>query len=288
MTLHLRTRLCGVIGDPIEHSLSPVMHNAAFRELGLDYAYFAFHVPKESLKPAILGVVGLGIVGLNVTIPHKLQVLRYLDHVDEEASRLGAVNTVINRDGRLYGCNTDGIGALRALEQNGVTVKGKRSTLMGAGGASRAIAFKLSEHVRSMTILNRTKSRAASLARSLRRYRNIEVKVKELTEENLSETLRETDILINATPIGMWPNVDVTPVRKELLPSGLTVFDIVYNPIQTRLLHDASKRGCRVIDGVDMLVHQGAPAFKLWTGREAPIEVMRKAVLRALKRKFGS
>jgi len=225
------------------------------------------------------------MVGLNITIPHKLGVLKYLDHLDEDASCIGAVNTVANRDGRLYGYNTDGIGALRALEQNGVIIKGKRAALMGAGGASRAIAFKLSDHVKSLTILNRTTPRAASLAQSLKRHKNIEVNVRKLTEENLREILRETDILINATSVGMWPNINATPVGEGLLSPGLTVFDIIYNPIQTRLLHDASKKGCRVIRGVDMLVYQGAEAFELWTGMNAPIEIMRNAVMKALRRK---
>ncbi len=279
------TKLCGVIGDPIEHSLSPLMHNAAFRELELDFVYLAFQVPKELLKSAILGIAGLGMVGVNITIPHKLEVMKYLDHIDEDALLIGAVNTVVNRDGRLFGYNTDGIGALEALERNGVQVKGKRIALLGAGGASRAVAFKLSESAKSITILNRTKSRAVALAKTLGKNRNVEVKAEKLNDDNLGKTLGEIDVLVNATSIGMWPDIGVSPVKKSLLPRGLTVFDIVYNPVQTRLLCDASERDCRVVEGVDMLVYQGAAAFELWTGARAPVAVMRGAVMDDLRRR---
>lgn len=283
-----RTKLCGVIGDPIEHSLSPIMHNAAFRELKLDYAYLAFHVPKELLKSAILGIAGLGMAGLNITIPHKLEVMKYLDHIDEDALLIGAVNTVVNRDGKLIGYNTDGIGALEALKRNGVQVKGKRIALLGAGGASRAVAFKLSESAKSITILNRTKSRAVALAKTLGKNRDVEAKAEKLNDDNLGKTLSEIDVLVNTTSIGMWPDIGVSPVKKSLLPRGLTVFDIVYNPVQTRLLSDACKRDCKVVEGVDMLVYQGAAAFELWTGARAPVTVMRGAVMDDLRRRARS
>ncbi|UCD73346.1 MAG: shikimate dehydrogenase, partial [Candidatus Bathyarchaeota archaeon] len=278
----------GVIGDPIEHSLSPPMQNAAFRELELDYAYLAFRVPKELLKSAILGMAGLGIVGLNVTIPHKLEVMKYLDHIDEDALLIGAVNTVVNRDGELIGYNTDGIGAVEALERSGIQVKGKRIAILGAGGGSRAVAFKLAESARSITILNRTKSRAVALAKTLGKKRNVEVKADRLNDDTLATTLSEIDLLVNATSIGMWPNTGVSPIKKSLLPRGLTVFDIVYNPVQTQLLCDASEKDCRVVEGVDMLVYQGAAAFELWTGTRAPIEAMRRAVMDNLRRKIKS
>jgi shikimate dehydrogenase len=288
LSISSRTKLCGVIGDPIEHSLSPLMQNVAFRELELDYAYIAFQVPKELLKSAILGMTGLGIVGVNVTIPHKLEVMKYLDHIDEDALLIGAVNTVVNRDGELIGYNTDGIGAVEALERNGVQVKGKKIAILGAGGASRAVAFKLSESARSITILNRTKSRAVALAKTLEKKRNIEVKAEKLNDDTLRTTLSEIDLLVNATSIGMWPDVHVSPVKKSLLPRSLTVFDIVYNPVQTQLLCDASEKDCRVIEGVDMLVFQGAAAFELWTGARAPVEAMRRAVMDTLRRKAMS
>lgn len=277
-----KTKLCGVIGDPIEHSLSPAMHNSAFHKLGLDYAYLAFHVPKKSLKSAMLGVAGLGIVGVNITIPHKVEVMKLLDHIDETATLIGAVNTVVNRDGRLFGFNTDGAGALRALKENWVGVKGKRIALLGAGGASKAIAFKLSESARSLIILNRTKSKALSLARSLKKIRNIQVDARKLNEENLKSTLSDVDILVNATSVGMFPQINATPIDRDLLHRDLTVFDIVYNPIQTLLLREASERGCKIVNGVDMLVYQGAVSFELWTGESPPIEVMRRVVLDAL------
>jgi len=258
------------------------MHNSAFRELGLDYVYLAFHVPKKSLKSAMLGVAGLRIIGVNITIPHKVEVMNFLDHICETAALIGAVNTVVNRDGRLSGYNTDGAGALRALEENGVEVKGKRIALLGAGGASKAVAFKLSESIMSLTILNRTKSKAFSLASSLRKVRDIEVDARKLNERNLKSTLRDVDVLVNTTSIGMFPHINASPIDRDLLHRDLTVFDIVYNPVQTRLLREASERGCKIVNGVDMLVYQGAVSFELWTGVRPPIEVMRKAVLDAL------
>ncbi len=282
-----RTQLCGVMGDPIEHSLSPVMHNSAFQKLGLDCVYLAFRVPKESLEFAMVGVVGLGVLGINVTIPHKSAVMRFLDHVDENALLIGAVNTVVNRDGELTGYNTDSTGSLRALEHAGVELQGKRIALLGAGGAARAIAFMLSDSAESITILNRTESRAASLSDSLKKSREIKVNVKKLCDESVRRTLSEADILINATPIGMWPHIDASPVGKEFLRRDLTVFDLVYNPIETRLLRDAHENGCRIVDGVDMLVYQGAASFELWTGEQAPVLTMRKAVLEALRREVS-
>ncbi len=288
LSISSRTKLCGVIGDPIEHSLSPLMQNVAFRELDLDYAYLAFQVPKEFLKSAILGITGLGMVGVNVTIPHKLDVMKYLDRIDEDALLIGAVNTIVNRNGELIGYNTDGIGAVEALERNGVQVKGKKIAILGAGGASRAVAFKLAESARSITILNRTKSRAVALVKTLGEKRNVNVKADKLNDDALEITLGEIDILVNATSIGMWPNTSVSPVKKSLLPRSLTVFDIVYNPIQTQLLCDASEKDCKVVEGVDMLVYQGAAAFELWTGARAPVEAMRRAVMDNLGRKVIS
>jgi shikimate dehydrogenase len=280
-----KTKLCGVIGDPIEHSLSPRMQNAAFRELELDYIYLAFQVPENLLKSAILGITGLGMIGINITIPHKVEVMKHLDRIDRDALLIGAVNTVVNIDGELVGYNTDGIGALEALEQNGVRVKGKRVAIIGAGGASRALAFKLSESARSLTILNRTKSRAVALTKTLCKNRKIEVKAEKLNDDNLGKTLDKIDILVNTTSVGMWPDVSFTPVKKTFLSKGLTVFDIVYNPVKTRLLRDASEKGCTVVRGVDMLVYQGAAAFELWTDEQAPIKVMREAVISHLNRK---
>ncbi len=264
------------------------MHNSAFRELELAYVYLAFHVPKKALKSALLGAAGLGIVGVNVTIPHKVRVMKFLDHIDETAMQIGAVNTVVNREGCLSGFNTDGIGALRALEANGVSVKGKRIAILGAGGASKAVAFKLSESAREIILLNRTKSKALSLARSLRKIRGIEVDARNLSEEDLKRTLSDVDILVNTTSVGMLPRIDVSLVEEDLLPRDLTVFDIVYNPVQTRLLRDAARRGCKTVSGVDMLVYQGAASFELWTGENAPIEVMRTTVLNALRTGSGS
>ena len=285
MTITGRTRLCAVIGDPVEHSLSPCIHNAAFKHLGLDYVYVAFRVRYEELEWAMQGVRSLGIRGLNVTMPHKIGVIRYLDHLDPEAELLGAVNTILNDDGALVGYNTDGRGALKALLEVDGDLKAKKVLIIGAGGASRALSFTLAPRVRELTILNRTYGRAKTLAEDLKKKVEGTVRACRLSDETLKEELENSDVVINATPVGMRPNEDETPIPKELLRPDLTVFDLVYNPIETRLLKEAKAVGAKTIDGLTMLVYQGAASFELWTGVEAPVEVMMDAVKRELRRR---
>jgi len=277
-----RTRLCGVIGDPIEHTMSPAMHNAAFAQMGLDYVYVTFKVKKEGLGQAIDGMRGLNIKGLSVTIPHKVAVIPLLDKLDPLAERIGAVNTITNDDGVLTGSNTDAGGSLQALLTRGIEPKGKKIVILGAGGASRAISFILAERGAHLAILNRQLERAEALAGRLSSFFTQEVKTLELVAENLNEVLPEADILVNTTSVGMSPNINKTPVPAKLLRHGLVVFDIVYNPIETRLLREAEEAGAEIISGVDMFVWQGALAFEKWTGQKAPLDLMKREVLKAL------
>jgi shikimate dehydrogenase len=277
-----KTQVCGVIGDPIEHTMSPVMHNAAFKKLGMDYWYVPFRVRKEELGKAIEGMRALNIRGLNVTIPHKVAIIPFLDKVDPLVEKIGAVNTIVNDEGVLTGYNTDATGFLQALLEKGVEPEGKNIAILGAGGASRAISFILAERGAHLVILNRRLNRAEELADRISQFFG-EVKALVLNEENLAMVLAKADVLVNATSIGMSPNTDETLVPARLLNPSLVVFDIVYNPIKTRLLKEAEVAGAKTISGIDMLVWQGALAFEKWTGRKAPVELMREEAIKALE-----
>lgn len=278
------TRVCALIGYPVEHSLSPIMHNAAFQHLGLDYVYVAFTVPHERLGEAISGIRGLGIRGVNVTMPHKISVIKYLEGLDENAKLAGSVNTILNMDGQLVGYTTDGLGAFNALKYAGSDPLGKKIVILGAGGASRSISFTLAKYARELVILNRTLRRAEELVGEIRRVIGFEnIRAGPLLEKILEGELKDADILINATSVGMRPNDDETPVKKELLHGNLTVFDIVYDPLETRLLREAKSVGAKTVDGLSMLVHQGALSFEIWTGVKAPVEVMREAALKKIR-----
>ena len=281
-----KTKICGLIGDPIEHSMSPAMHNTAFKNRGLDYVYLPFRVAKARLGEAILGVKALNIRGLNVTIPHKVSVIPLLDELDPLAEKIGAVNTIINNDGVLKGYNTDAHGFLRAMLEQDIEPDGKNIVMLGAGGASRAISFILAERGANLVILNRQLELdwAVKLGNSISRTFGRKVKALELNEQNLTPVLRKANILVNTTSVGMRPNTNDTPIPARLLESDLVVFDIVYNPVKTKLLTEAESAGAKAISGLEMLVWQGALAFEMWTGLTAPLEIMRKATIRALKK----
>jgi len=280
-----KTQVCGVIGDPIEHTMSPVMHNTAFSALGLDYVYVAFQVKSEELAGAIEGMRALNIRGLNVTIPHKVSIIPLLDNLDPLAEKIGAVNTIVNENGVLTGYNTDASGFLQALQDKGFEPKGKKVAILGAGGAARAISFILAERGTNLVILNRLEELdwAEELARKISRVFGKEVRALELTEANLKTALNKAELLANATSVGMSPNTDLTPVPAGLLRPGLVVFDIVYNPIRTKLTKEASRAGCETVMGLDMLVWQGALAFEMWTGKKAPVDLMKKEAVKVLK-----
>ncbi|HSO18146.1 MAG TPA: shikimate dehydrogenase [Desulfosarcina sp.] len=265
------TRLYGVMGDPIAHSLSPAMHNAAFRQVGYNGVYVAFHV--TDLPGAVAGIRSLNVHGCSVTIPHKIAVMDLLDHVDPSARRIGAVNTIVNDSGRLVGVNSDSPGAMAALLER-TPVARRRVAVIGAGGAARALAHGISSHGGRLTIVNRSEEKGRQLAD--------EMGCDFCPPAEFSGV--GFDILVNATPVGMLPAVDRMPVGHACLRPGMTVMDIVYNPLETRLLKAAREARCTVVDGVAMFVHQGAFQFERWTGLKAPIQLMKKTVLAALGR----
>jgi len=284
MVVSGKTKVYAVIGDPIEHSLSPAMQNAAFEASKLDYVFLGFKVKSAEVGSAISGVRALGIQGLNVTMPHKNAVIRFLDEVDQTAKLLEAVNTVKNENGKLCGFNTDGVGALGALKANGVEPKGKKVVLLGAGGAARAVAFALAKEADELSILNRTLVSAAELADLLKQEFDANVIAYALSPLAVKANVADADLLINATSVGMKPNAKQTLVAPEWFKPDLAVMDIVYDPIETKLAKDAKAAGAKVVSGVEMLIYQGAASFEIWTGCSAPVEVMRKAALTQLQK----
>jgi len=280
MKINSRTRLCILIGDPVEHSVSPEIHNSAFQALGLNYVYLAF--PVKRLKEAIEGIRGLGIRGASVTIPHKESIISYLDELDELAQKIGAVNTVVNDNGKLIGYNTDGEASYLSLVKNGARLEGNKVVVLGAGGASRSITFTLAVKgkTREMVIMDVVKDKAERLGREL--VEKTGAKVRSGLMENLKKELEGTKILINASPVGMSPKIKESPLPKEYLHSGLIVFDIVYNPFQTLLLKSAREKGAKTVEGIEMLVRQAGEQFRLWTNKKPPLEVMFKAGRRAV------
>jgi shikimate dehydrogenase len=283
-TITGKTIVCGIIGDPIGHSLSPIMHNRSFKKLGLGYVYVPFRVRSGDLKKAVEGIRGMGVRGLNVTIPHKVAVMQFLDRIDPLAEEIGAINTIVNDGGILTGYNTDATGFLQTLRDNGVQPSGKKVVLLGAGGAARAIGNVLAQENARLTIFNRLQqlSWAEDIAYRLARCYGADVKAVELSRENLQKALPDAEILVNATSVGMHPADDQTPVNADLLHAHLTVFDIVYNPSPTRLLKEAGLAGAKTIGGVEMLVSQGAISFEKWTGHAAPVDIMLRSVLSGL------
>ena len=266
----------GVFGDPIAHSKSPDMHNAAFRELNIECSYHAFRVSPENLKDALLGAKAMGFGGVNLTVPLKQEALKIVD-ADPLAAGIGAINTVDFKDG-MKGYNTDGIGAKRTLEEKDVQIKGSKVLMVGAGGASRAIAFQFAKDGADITIANRTEQKAIDLASEVSSVGS----ARGCGLKNIRELIADSDILINCTTLGMHPDVEATVATAEDMHPDLTVFDIVYNPLETRLLQEAKKAGAKAVTGEMMLIYQGAEAFRIWTGVEPPIDVMKKAVLEGL------
>lgn len=279
------TKVFALFGDPVMHSFSPLMHNTAFKRLKLDSLYVPLLVRRDSLAEAVDAVRALNLGGVNITIPHKEKILSYLDEVDEEAREIGAVNTVVNRDGYLCGYNTDASGFLASLKSVSFDPKGKKVVIMGAGGAARAAAVALVfQGVSRIHIYDIDTKRGEILAQDLSRAgAGTAVGVSDYGA-SFSEALKNADLLVDATPVGMYPNHKENPIlMRDQLHPGLLVCDLVYNPPRTRLLEEAAATGCGVLNGVGMLVHQGALAFQLWTGRKAPVDSMQRAVLDALK-----
>lgn len=282
MMINSETKVCAVIGNPIAHSLSPILHNTAFQETGLNYLYVAFKV--EDLKGAMEGVRALGIHGLSVTIPHKIRIIDYLDELDPLAQEIGSVNTVLNINGKLRGYNTDGPGALKALKDKGVEFSGAKVLIIGSGGAARAIAFSLvrEKNLAGLTIMGILEDQIKELGEDIKTKAGYRIDGGLIDKERLREVIQESDILINCSPVGMYPQVEESPVEKSFLKEDLTVFDVVYNPVKTRLLRDAEEMGCKVVSGLEMFLNQAVMQFKLFTAVEPPVESMRRVLLQKL------
>ncbi len=272
MQLNGSTEIYGIMGKPVSHSLSPAMHNAAFDALTLNKVYVAFEV--DDVASAMAGFRALGVKGVSVTIPHKQAVIPYLDDIDPVAEKIGAVNTLLINGDSIKGLNTDWLGANRALEEK-IGIKDKKVLLLGAGGSARAIGFGLLEASADLKISSRTPEKGRELAASLG-----------CQWHPLSEAAEiSADILINATSVGMSPRQDETPFPGGALTKFQVVMDIVYSPLETRLLREATAAGCTVINGLAMLLYQGAAQFELWTGRPAPLNTMRRVLESSLAAK---
>ena len=295
-----KTKILGVIGDPIEHTFSPAMHNAGLDALKLNYIYLPFHVKPDRLKECIEGAKAMGIQGLNVTIPHKTNVMKHLDEIDQVASMIGAVNTIqfnyvqdnesSNQDNEINvttrGFNTDGYGCVRAIEEK-TSINDKKVTITGAGGAARAVAFQIANSgIDELSILNRNASKAESLAGDLRTNLEaigIDIGINAYGIDDLKRELSDSDIFIDTTPIGMYPNVDDKPIASaDMLHEDLLVNDIVYTPMETSLIKEAKLANATVVPGYKMLLYQGIRSFEIWLGHEAPVDVMEKALLDVL------
>lgn len=270
MNITSLTRLTGLFGYPVSHTISPKMHNVAFKHLGLDIVYLPFSINPDNLKTAIKSLSAMGFIGINITVPYKQKVMQYLDEIKSSAKMIGAVNTVLVKGGKLIGYNTDGIGFVRSLERDcHFSLKGKTMFLLGAGGAGRAVAIQSALNgLGRIFIADKLTNRAKDLARCVPGCKAVVV-------NKLQEALKKSDIIVNATPIGLHPK-DPVSIPPEWIPKGRLVYDLIYNPKKTRLLKNVRK--CKTINGIGMLLYQGASSFEIWTGKKAPVEVMRKAI----------
>lgn len=274
MRISAKTKICLIIGDPIGHSLSPAMHNAAYEALKIDdqFVYLGANVNVKNIQSVVKAMRVMNWRGLTCTIPHKVALLPYLDEIDPVARKIGAVNTVVNETGILKGYNTDWLGAVTPLEKI-TRLKNKKVSVLGAGGAARAIVYGLLKKGAQVTIYNRT------LANALKLAQEFDCRGKDL--KNIQE-IKTSDIIINSTAVGMKPWENESLIPKEYINKNQIVFDIVYNPYKTRLLQMAEKKGARIIHGLEMLLHQGTAQFELYTGRKAPLEVMKKILINNL------
>jgi len=274
MNVNGKTKVTGIFGYPIEHTLSPLMHNTAFKDLGLNNCYAPFLVKPDDLTYAVQSIKALNMLGVNITVPHKENVLPLLDKIDKEAAFIGAVNTITNVNGILTGYNTDGRGFMSSLEEEGVSVEGKEVLIVGTGGACRAVSYYLSEKASKLSLFDINRPKAEKLANDLKEIRdNIHL-------VNKIEDAGKPDIIINATPLGMKPD-DPLPIAPQLITSGVVMYDLVYR--NTALLQEAALKGAKAINGSGMLLWQAVLAFELWTGVMPPVDLMRNALLSNIK-----
>ena len=278
-----KTKVVGVIGHPIEHSMSPPMHNNAFKQLDMDWVYVAFHVLPENIGKLMESCKTLDIKGLNVTIPHKTAVIPFLDEIDPIAEKIGAVNTIQFKNGISKGYNTDGLGAIKSLQKH-TSLEEKNVLILGAGGASKAISFTLiNENINSLTIANRSQDNALKLIDNIKQHTGFK-KIEYVDIKDADEIINDVDIIINTTPIGMYPNHNVdAPIKTDTINDNHVVMDIIYNPLETVLLKESRLNGAKTINGTSMLINQGLVSFEIFTGMEASYESFEEALIKQLK-----
>jgi shikimate dehydrogenase len=277
------TKVCAIIGNPVSHSLSPAIHNAAFTERGLNFVYVAF--PVVDVKNALAGMRALpNFRGMSVTIPHKIEIMKYVDEISEVDRNIGSINTIINEDGRLIGLGTDGPGAQKAITDAGVNMDGMNVLMLGTGGAARAIAFTLARNTKlaELNLLDINQEMLEGLAADLRVGTSASIKHGLLDDSALAAAMARADLILHCTPIGMHPKVDASLVPAKLFRPGQVVFDIVYTPLETKLVREAKGSGLKIISGVDMFINQAVLQFERFTGVDAPVEVMRRVVMEHL------
>jgi len=274
-----RTRLIALLGHPVSHTRSPQMQNPALQRAGMDAVYVPFSVKPENLKEAVKGLRALDFLGANVTLPHKEAVLPLLDELSAESKLIGAVNTIVNRNGRLVGTTTDSPGILLTLKKAGVNPRKRAITLLGTGGSARTALFTfLQQGCRDIALAGRSPEKGGSMVRRAMAHCKIKVPLLKLDSPDFAKRMRETDLLVNCTSVGMWPGIHETPVAKKHLHRRMVIFDIVYNPLKTRLI-EGEKIGARTVSGMDMLVFQGMESFRLWTGKQPAFGAFKRSAL---------
>jgi len=277
------TQICAVIGNPVSHSLSPAIHNAAFEERGLDFVYVAYRV--DDVKNALAGMRALeNFRGMSITIPHKIEAMKYVDEVDEVDRHIGSINTIINEQGKLIGLGTDGPGAYKAIVDAGVNINGKHVLILGSGGAARAISFTIVDNAKleKLTILDIEEVLLQRLTADLKTGTDTIITSDLLTDRSLGAAMENADVIIQCTPVGMYPKQDVSLIADDFFRAGQVIFDIVYTPLETKLLAEAKSFGLKVISGVDMFINQAALQFEHFTGADAPVDIMRRIVMEQL------
>lgn len=281
-TITGHTKLTGLLGSPVSHSISPMMHNEAFRQLDLDYVYLAFDVGKKELAPTVGGLRAMKVRGFNITMPHKHAMCQLCDSLSPISEILGTVNTVVNEDGHLTGYTTDGIGYMRGLQEDGYEILGKKMTLLGAGGAASSILAQAAlDGVSEISVFNRQGTNfehTQKLIQLLKERTNCRIRLFDIADSaTLRREVSESALLTNATSVGMAPNTDASLIQDAtLFRPDLIVSDVIYHPSETKLLRDAKKAGCRTQNGLSMLLYQGAESFRLWTGEEMPVSIIRE------------
>jgi shikimate dehydrogenase len=258
------------------------MHNLWFEEFRLDYIYVAYNVHPDYLEKAVDGIRALGIKGINVTIPHKVNIMQYLDEIDSNAAKIGSINTIKNEDGYLKARNTDAEGAKKSLLDAGCSISGKKILIIGAGGVARALCYILSEDAELIVLTDKIEEKALNLAKMVKESMDVNIIGRKRNDKTIKEEIKNADILINATPLGMHPNKNISPIPKKLLHSDLFVFDVIYNPLETKLMKDAADIGCESLGGLDMLINQGYLAFEWWTGKTPDTNLMKNKIIEYL------